>query len=159
MMGGITVEFIIWVIIGGLIACLAAILLGIQIIADHAVIISIVLGLVCFLIIVFSAEKGEKLLAVSQFSILSSSIYSASSYLKSVKAILDGAGGFVDLIFCIVGGAFGTVIMFGICCFFVGSQADVTMRDEKNRQIIWNLFVKTPVAFLVLWGLRKFFGY
>ena len=152
-------DFVIWVIIGGVIACLAAILLGIQIIADHAVIISVVLGIVSFLLFFLSAKKDEKILRISQFSIFSSSIYSIASYFKSVKSILDGAGSFGDLIFCIIGGALGTVIMFGVYDFLIRNQEYITASSERNRQIVLNFILKTPVAFLVLWGLRIFFGY
>ena len=61
--------------------------------------------------------------------------------------------------FCIIGGALGTIIMFGVYDFLIGSQDDITTSSEKNRHIFLNFILKTPVAYLVLWGVCKFFGY
>ena len=148
----------IWIIIGAVIACLAAILLGVQIVADCGSIISIAFAVLCFLMCFSSAQKNEKLWAISEFAIFSSSIASVASYLSSVKNILDGAGGFLDLIFCIIGGAFGNIILFGFCFFLIDSQ-EYMKTNERNEQVVWNFLVRTPIAYIIFFILKKFFGY
>lgn len=151
-------EFI-WIIIGVVVVGgLAAVFLGIQIIADYGAIITIAFAVLCFLMCFSSAKKNEELWAVSEFAIFSASIFSVASYLSSVKNILDGAGGFMDLIFCIIGGAFGNIILFGFCFFLIENQ-EYMKTNERNGQVVWNFLVRTPIAYILFWVLKKFFGY
>ena len=145
---------IIWFI---LLIVIGAIFAGIQATAEYGGIICIVIGVLLSLLFISDAKKNDKLCTVSLCAMFSANLYSLVSYFSSIKDILDGAGGFIDLFWCIFSGFMGNIVMFMLALLLLTIQEHIP--TEHNKRALWNFLISTPIAFLLLFVVRNFFEY